>query len=171
MSQSKPISRKGIGGRPTLYRPEYVEQAFDLTLLGKTDAQIAAIFGVSQQTLDDWKKSHPEFFGSLTRGKDIADGRVARSLYERATGYSHEAVKIFMPAGAEEPVYAPYTERYPPDTGAASLWLKNRQGANWREKVEHSHTVSLRALVMESWGEDEEVIEGEVVTQKGNTGR
>jgi len=45
-------------------------------------------------------------------------------------GYTHEATKIFMPAGAEAPVYAPYTEHYPPDTHAASLWLRNRSLPN-----------------------------------------
>jgi hypothetical protein len=32
--------------------------------------------------------------------------RVERSLYERANGYSYEAVKIFMPAGSKQPVHA-----------------------------------------------------------------
>jgi hypothetical protein len=34
-------------------------------------------------------------------------------LYERANGYSYDAVKIFMPAGAKKPVYAPYVEHVP----------------------------------------------------------
>jgi hypothetical protein len=32
--------------------------------------------------------------------------RTERSLYERANGYNYEAVKIFMPANREKPVYA-----------------------------------------------------------------
>jgi hypothetical protein len=63
---------------------------------------------------------------------------VAKRLYNRACGYSHKAVKIFTPAGASEPVYAPYIEHYPPDTQAASLWLRNRQKAKWRDRVEHT---------------------------------
>jgi hypothetical protein len=35
---------------------------------------------------------------------------------------------------SKEPVYAEYTEHYPPDTGAASLWLRNRQPEKWRDK-------------------------------------
>jgi hypothetical protein len=45
--------------------------------------------------------------------------RVERSLYERANGYSYEAVKIFMPAGSKQPVVVHYTEHCPPDVGAA----------------------------------------------------
>ena len=41
--------------------------------------------------------------------------RVERSLYERAVGYNYEAVKIFMPANAKKPVYAPYVEHISPD--------------------------------------------------------
>jgi hypothetical protein len=53
------------------------------------------------------------------------------------------AVKIFMPAGAAAPVYAPYTEHYPPDTTAASLWLRNRQPSKWRDRQEVNHTATL----------------------------
>ena len=38
-----------------------------------------------------------------------------RSLYARAVGYNYEAVKIFMPANREKPVYAPYIEHVPPE--------------------------------------------------------
>jgi L-alanine-DL-glutamate epimerase-like enolase superfamily enzyme len=53
-------------------------------------------------------------------------GPVERSLYERANGYTYDAVKIFMPAGAKKPVYAPYVEHMPRDVTAGIFWLKNR---------------------------------------------
>ena len=59
--------------------------------------------------------------------------RVERSLYERANGHSYDAVKIFMPAGAKEPVIVHYTEHCPPDVGAAFIWLKNRDPDRWRD--------------------------------------
>ena len=43
---------------------------------------------------------------------------------------------LCMPAGAEEPVYAPYIENIQPDTTAAIFWLKNRRPEVWREKRE-----------------------------------
>ena len=75
------------------------------------------------------------------KGKEVADDRVEDRLFHRAMGYSYDAVKIFMPAGADEPVYAPYVEHVPPDTGAAIFWLKNRRG--WRDKVDTEHTGSV----------------------------
>ena len=132
-------------GRPTKYKKEYAELARKFCLLGATDVELAALFGVAEDTIHEWKLRHREFSESIKAGKDKADAEIAEKLYHRAKGYSHPAVKIFMPAGATEPVYAPYIEEYPPDTAAASLWLRNRQPAKWRDKqeIEHSGNAAL----------------------------
>lgn len=70
----------------------------------------------------------------------MADDRVERSLYQRAVGYQADAVKIFMPAGAAEPVYAPYRENVQPDTTAAIFWLKNRRKEQWRDVTRQEQT-------------------------------
>jgi hypothetical protein len=100
---------------------------------GSTDEQLAIILGVTEQTICRWKQD-PAFMLALKRGKETADSRVVESLYTRATGYSHEAVKIFMPAGASAPIYAPYTEHYPPDPTSMIFWLKNRRKDEWRDQ-------------------------------------
>ena len=124
-------------GRPTSFKPEFVEQATKLCQLGATDAELADFFGVNTTTIWRWQAVHPEFCNALKRGKDAADERVERSLFSRATGYTHEAVKIFMPAGAEGPVYAKYQEHIPPDTTACIFWLKNRRQKEWRDVQRH----------------------------------
>lgn len=127
-----------LGGRPTLYKPEYDEMAENICLLlGATDAQLAEVFGVCEDTINEWKKVHETFAAALQRGKRIANAKVARRLYERAIGYEHPAEKIFQYEGAV--VRAPYTEKYAPDTQAASLWLRNREPETWRDKVDHEH--------------------------------
>lgn len=128
------------GGRPTSYSDEYPEQARKLCLLGATEQEMADFFGVHPDTITEWKRVHEEFSVSITLGRMVADAEVADKLYHRARGYSHPAVKIFMPAGAAEPVYAPYVEHFPPDTQAASLWLRNRQPKKWRDKQDVEHT-------------------------------
>jgi len=136
-------------GRPTEYKEAYVEGAKKLARLGATDAEIADFFDVHVATIHRWKHSYPDFCDALKVGKAEADERVARSLYHRALGYEHEAVKIFMPGGATEPVYAPYTEKYPPDTTAAIFWLKNRRPEEWRDKHEHNVTGTVN-IILES---------------------
>jgi hypothetical protein len=127
--------------RPSKYDPAFPEQARKLCLLGATDLEIADFFEVSVASLYRWKNEHPEFCEALKEGKAEADKRVEESLYQRALGYSHEAVKIFNNGG--EIITANYREHYPPDTTAAIFWLKNRQPERWRDKheVEHSHRV------------------------------
>jgi hypothetical protein len=129
--------------RPTDYRDEFAEQARKLAALGATDIEVADFFEVDVRTVYRWKHSQPEFCQALNAGKDKADERVVNSLYQKAIGYEQDAVKIFMPAGAEEPVYAPFREKIAPDTTAAIFWLKNRNPAEWRDKQEVSHTGSL----------------------------
>ncbi len=139
------------GGRPTLYRDHYPEQAYKLALLGLTEAEMANVWDVAIDTVTEWKRVHPEFSASITRGKVAADADVAVSLRHRALGYSHKAVKIFLPQGATEPVIVPYEEHYPPDTQAASLWLRNRQPAKWRDKteVDLGADINIRRVISE----------------------
>jgi hypothetical protein len=78
--------------------------------------------------------THEDFSAACTVGKQAADDLVERRCYNRAVGYTFEAEKVFMPAGATEPVYAPYREHVPPDVGAARFWLQKRRPEQWGEK-------------------------------------
>jgi hypothetical protein len=76
--------------------------------------------------------SYPPRFLASASISAPASLRVERSLYERPNGYSYDAVKIFMPAGAKQPVVVHYVENMPPDVTAGIFWLKNRDPENWR---------------------------------------
>lgn len=102
--------------------------------LGATDRDVADALGVTTTTINRWKQSKTEFCASLKTGKDPADDRVEMALYQRATGYSYDAVKIFNHQG--EPVIVPYVEHVPPDTTACIFWLKNRRPDEWRNNPE-----------------------------------
>ena len=90
-----------------------------------------------------------------------------RSLYQKGIGYSYDAVKIFMPAGAKKPIYAPYVEHVPPSDVAAIFWLKNRDPANWRdawqiENVTGKYVISDTPLTEAQWIKERAVlIDGE----------
>jgi hypothetical protein len=144
MSDETPADDRNLGGRPSLYRPEFDEQARKICELGATDQEIADFFEVDVRTIYRWKHDHEGFCQALKVGKDVADDRVERSLYQRAVGYEQEEVKIFMPAGADKPVYAPYRAKIPADTTAGIFWVKNRRGDKWRDKVENHHSGALQ---------------------------
>lgn len=136
MTKRKAPEDKLPVGRPSLFKPEYAAQAKKLCELGATDADLAEAFQVNTTTIWRWQSEYPEFCKSLKAGKAEADDIVERSLFQRARGYTFDAVKIFMPKDATAPVYAPYREHAPPDTTACIFWLKNRRPDLWRDRHE-----------------------------------
>jgi len=121
-------------GRPTKYKADYVRMAAKACKLGATDIDLAELFDVSEATINNWKNNHPEFLESLKASKAISDDLVKRSLFERATGYSHPEDKVFNNSG--EPMIVPSTKHHPPDVTACIFWLKNRDPDNWRANPE-----------------------------------
>lgn len=139
---------KHPGGRPTKYNAEWHPKiARALTLAGRTVDQVAEELELSPSTVKLWMDKYPEFSSAIKDSRDEPDDKVERALYQRAIGFVNpRAVKIFMPQGAPEPVYAPYEEYYPPDVAAAFIWLKNRRPKNWRDKqeIELDTTVEIK---------------------------
>jgi hypothetical protein len=115
-----------------------------------------------------WMNIYPEFSEAIRVGKDAANKRVERSLYERANGYNYEAVKVFMPAGSKQPVIVHYIEHCPPDVGAAFIWLKNRDPDRWRDvqNVEHvmgKYIISDKPMTAEQWAAERATVVNEVI--------
>jgi len=145
------MKKPNPNGRPSAYKPEFAEIARRACQIGFTDQELAELLCVSVRTLYNWKNDHEEFLHALKAGKEVADDRVERSLYERAVGYRVEAVKIFMPAGAKTPVYAQYVEHHAPDTTAAIFWMKNRRPDEWRDRREHELSGQGGGALVVTW--------------------
>jgi hypothetical protein len=116
-----------LRGRPALPGAD-LSQVEVIASLGLTDMEIALILGISERTLNYWKKND-EFLQSLKRGKTKADFQIAKSLYEKAKGY-----QVVDKNGK--------TINVPGDTTAMIFWLKNRQPDRWRDRQQHEHQVS-----------------------------
>lgn len=131
-------------GQPTKFREEFIEQTRKLCLLGATDPDLAKFFEVNEDTIHEWKKVHPAFSEAIREGKELADARVADRLYNRAMGYEHddEEIKVVsLGNGQGSEVERVKVRRiYPPDTAAAIFWLKNRQRARWRDRIDNDIT-------------------------------
>ena len=136
-------SKKRAAHRPSEYEkagggakvPAVVLQ---LALLGATEEEIAAAFGVSRRTITTWERKYPEFREAILEGRVVADAKVGQRLFERATGYEHVEDRIFQYEGT--PVIVPTVKRYPPDTTAAIFWLKNRRPKDWRDRQQLEHS-------------------------------
>jgi len=93
--------------RPTKYEEKFCGQVEDLCLLGATDEEVAHFFNISTSTFYNWKKEYPEFLEAIKDGKENADAKVAKSLYQTALSGN---------------------------TTAQIFWLKNRRTRDWRDK-------------------------------------
>ena len=122
-------------GRPSEYDlKKTAKQAKKACLMGATDKDLADFFGVSETTINNWKNEHPEFLESIREGKELADSNVAKSLYERANGYTHPEVHVSNYQG--KITLTKLIKHYPPETTAGIFWLKNRQPDKWRDRRE-----------------------------------
>lgn len=130
-------------GRPSSYKPEFVDQALKLSLLGARDQDLADFFEVNVDSIYEWKKKHPEFSEALKNGKAKADAEIAKSLYQRALGYEVEEKEDIMYKGAKHTLTK--IKHIPPDVTSMIFWLKNRRPADWRDKQE----IELKTNVIE----------------------
>lgn len=118
--------------RPSLYKPEYAEQAKHLCRLGAIDDDLAEAFHTTQQTINAWKKKYPKFLESISKSKEIPNKKVAQSLYRRANGCSVPDSDIRVIDG--KIVVTPLLKHFPPDTRACEVWLFNRDSENWKPR-------------------------------------
>lgn len=123
-------------GRPSKFKPEFVDQGRRLANLGATDREIAEFFEIDEATLYRWKHERPAFCEALTLGKEGPDSRVEQSLFRRAVGYRHDDVHVSTYEG--KVTLTPIVRHYPPDPTSMIFWLKNRRQDRWREKREEA---------------------------------
>jgi hypothetical protein len=128
------VKRKA--GQPTKFRKQFSRQVEKLYTFGLTDPQVCQALGITDPTLQAWKRAHEEFLSAVKRGKAEADAKVEKSLFQRACGYSHPDVDIRVVAN--QIVETPLVKHYPPDTVACIFWLKNRRSGEWRDRTEHT---------------------------------
>ena len=118
-------------GRPSSYSPDLCELAHNYCLLGATNDELAAFFGVSPRTIDNWIAGHAEFETAVKDGRVIADARVARGLYTRAIGYDRKVEREILHQGELRTLTS--VTHYPPNPQSCIFWLRNRRRRTWRE--------------------------------------
>lgn len=128
-----PLSKRRRGAKP-VYAQQLVDDAKHMAAAGATDFEIIEELGIHRNTYYRWRHEHPEFAEAVANAKEAIDERAERSLYERAVGYTYRSEKIFQNDGSV--IRAPVVEHVPPDVGALTLWLKNRQPHKWRDRKE-----------------------------------
>jgi hypothetical protein len=117
------------------YEPRFVAMAkAACERMAATNADLAALFGVTEKTIKNWMVRFPDFHAALLMGKEVANQRVERALFQRAVGYDYESEKLFYDKLTKQVVRAPITVHVPPDTWACNTWLMNRDPDRWKHK-------------------------------------
>ena len=76
---------------PLKYNPAYHDDwAWSLAIKGATDQDIADAFHVSRRTIIRWRQTYPSFNTACQSGKEVADAKVKKSLFERAVGFEYQ---------------------------------------------------------------------------------
>lgn len=127
---------------PLKYNDKYHDDwGWSLAIKGATDEEIAKAFHITGRTLRRWKKNYPSFAKALENGKEIADSKVERSLYERATGYDYEESEAIVETGTDgtqKPLKVRKIKHHaPPDVMAQMYWLNNRRPGEYRRNPEN----------------------------------
>lgn len=108
----------------------------NLAMLGMTDKDIAQVLGLSPGKFRKYKKKHSSIRVTLRKGRVVAAGKVVKSLYKKANGFSVPEEKLFYSAKYNRVVRANTRKYFPPDTVAQIFWLKNHAPDFWRDRKE-----------------------------------
>lgn len=127
------------------YNPAmYDTLVWSLASKGFTNEEIAEAMCISERTLLRWRTEHESFGKRFMEGRKIATAQVEESLFKKATGFTvteEETIIKFDNDGNRLPVSVKSKKRYVvADTTAIIFWLKNRDSANWKDKVEVEET-------------------------------
>lgn len=117
-----------LGGRPSLYRPEYCQQAVDHMATGASIASFAGEIGVARRTITNWEREYPDFAEAVEIGKA-----------KLAAWWEGQARNIATGGGGP---------------GAASMCqfaMKNLAPEDWKDRSTHEHVgrVGLYPLTRE----------------------
>ncbi len=134
----------------TIYKQEYVRQAFvACSIFGAREVDLAALFGVVQNTIELWVRKYDDFKEALVTGRDMYYTlEVEMTLKRRALGYDYDEVHIEHTLvtlrrgngknGKKTLVRMPgvkrkvVTKHMPGDPASIFFWLQNRNAERWK---------------------------------------
>lgn len=105
-------------------------QAQKLVEQGLSDTFIARFFCVTLKTWNSWKRNNTDFAKNYECWKAVADNKVQKALFKRATGFTH----IEQEKSDKGVVINERKTFYPPSDAAIKMWLTNRMPDEWQDK-------------------------------------
>ena len=113
------------GGRPSLYRPEYVEELLEFCARGFSLTAFAGKIGVARSSINEWANAHAEFSEAVSRAK-------AR----RALWWEEQALNVAREGGTSS------------RATMIIFGLKNHNSDDYRDKTEREHSGKLEVATL-----------------------
>lgn len=123
---------------------------------GATNVQICNLLGISEAVLYVYQEKYIELKEAVTRVKAEANSIVESALFKRACGYDYEesdehSQVTTTATGSKKTITR--KKHIPPDTAAATMWLKNRNRKEWSDNSDLTLHKPLQVVI----SPDEEV--------------
>lgn len=132
-------------GRRSKYDPDtFPKLAYQYARDGMIDREIAAKLGISEHTLNVYKRKYPQFDQSLKDGKAPVDVEVENALLKSAMGYDLEVEEDEYDGNGNLVKKKKTKNHVKPNPTSLIFWLKNRQPAKWRDKQEIEHSGEIK---------------------------
>lgn len=125
-------------GRPTGYRRTICPKVIQWGADGKTWTSIAALLGITRDTLYQWTERHPEFSDAMKLSRQLAQMWWEDTLAQQARGE--------LPGG---------------NATAAIFAMKNQFPDDYKDRREIEHTGELKLVEVDFMGFDEDAVEAE----------
>lgn len=136
------------------YHESFPDIAYRLCLMGTTDSELATLFKVHPDTVDNWRDKYPEFDNRINEARMLADSLVAESLFKSALGMHGVIEEREVLDNEGNKVVLTTKKTVPPSFNAQSLWLRNKQSDKWKEKQETDVNVTLGNDLIETLKND-----------------
>ena len=88
-----------FGGRPTKYREECAELAYNILCDFRTVTSLsylAAILGISRSTLYEWQHRYPDFARAIFGGKAVQEGWLASQLLDQSRNPQGTLILLYV---------------------------------------------------------------------------
>lgn len=135
---------------------ENLKKIYNWVVEGKLDYEIAELLGVTPRAWSYWKQYSEPIAAIYAASEAIKTSRVEAALYLRATGMKVKEVRTTSDGKVET------VEKFlPPDTKAATFWLKNRDKDRWKDRFDNVIESNIPIVIDVSMNE---VVDAEVKT-------
>jgi hypothetical protein len=166
--------KKGKGGRPSPYQNSYIQIAEVILKLGGKDKDLASAFGVTEQTINNWKIKHPEFFESCAQAKRLFDtDKVERAFMKNILGFEtediHTEVRKDEKTGKDIKVVKKVKRKVAGSVTAQMFWLERLRKTVFKNQSvdinvnDESEKIDLSKLT------DEELLKLQELTEKAKS--